>query len=149
MTEFGKRVLESCKRGGGIALVGNIFKLEEVCLFYIELKDFIKKNNHIYKSKVQCDSLNLWWSHLVNCRVYKPDSLVLKELFTIVFEPIVTLVEEESEVKRPTLGLKPRQIHNERRLDDIKAALIRYGENGLEIPIEWIEEYNDLIKKTK
>jgi hypothetical protein len=42
------------------------------------------------------------------------------------------------------LGIQPRLIWDLRRLKDIKEAMDRYYTVGKEIPIAWIEEYNEL-----
>jgi hypothetical protein len=48
---------------------------------------------------------------------------------------------------KPPLGLLPMAIHNDKRIEDITGAVVRYFEFGYSIPKEWIEEYNDLIEK--
>lgn len=48
---------------------------------------------------------------------------------------------------KPPLGLIPRQIVEELRLSEVIEAIYRYLEVGKKIPLEWIEEYNDLIFK--
>lgn len=50
---------------------------------------------------------------------------------------------------KPPLGLTPRGIIEERRLFDIIRAIHRYTEACYPIPIDWIEEYNSLIKSRK
>lgn len=49
--------------------------------------------------------------------------------------------------EKPPLGLKPRRIHDEERVNELANAIHRYVNNVKEIPIEWIEEYNELIEK--
>ena len=41
----------------------------------------------------------------------------------------------------------PKNILNNIRLVDIHDAVNRYFFDKKEIPIEWIEEYNELVKK--
>jgi phage gp29-like protein len=48
---------------------------------------------------------------------------------------------------KPPLGLLPMKLHNDKRIEDITEAVVRYFEFGMAIPKEWIEEYNDLIEK--
>jgi hypothetical protein len=54
---------------------------------------------------------------------------------------------------KPPLGVVPRHIwesvQEHERLKDIKAAISRYLEAGSTIPIEWITEYNELVRKSK
>ncbi|BBI32357.1 hypothetical protein [Cohnella abietis] len=45
---------------------------------------------------------------------------------------------------KPPLGLVPRYIRAQQRLEEIKDAVSRRMERNLEIPLEWIEEYNKL-----
>jgi len=44
-------------------------------------------------------------------------------------------------------GLTPRFIHEETRLEEIRAAIERYMAHLAPIPNDWIEEYNELAKK--
>lgn len=51
--------------------------------------------------------------------------------------------------KKPPIGLMPKYLHDEKRFIDVCAAICRYYDEGCQIPIEWIEEYNELILKVK
>lgn len=56
------------------------------------------------------------------------------------------------DLKKPPLGLIPRHIRDIERLKEIADALQRYVAHPAVIPVEWIEEYNDIvvrIDKTK
>ncbi|MGM0971055.1 MAG: hypothetical protein ACQEWR_21100 [Bacillota bacterium] len=46
----------------------------------------------------------------------------------------------------PPLGVIPKFIHDERRAEDLVAAIERRISARSEIPLEWFEEYNNLIK---
>ena len=52
--------------------------------------------------------------------------------------------------EKPPIGLMPRKIHEEnvkaKRFNEVCGAITRYYNTGMEIDIEWIEEYNELIK---
>ena len=48
--------------------------------------------------------------------------------------------------EKPPLGLFPKYLWDEARLQEIDKAIIRYTDRIKEIPIEWIEERNELIK---
>lgn len=52
-------------------------------------------------------------------------------------------------LKKPPLGLMPQYIHDELRLKDIREAIIRYLDACMDIPIEWIEEYNEINRRLK
>lgn len=49
--------------------------------------------------------------------------------------------------KKSPLGILPRRIHDSKRLDGLKAAIIRYVNAECEINQEWIEEYNELVNR--
>ena len=48
--------------------------------------------------------------------------------------------------KQPPVGLKPRWLHEEQRLKEVKEAILRYIDAGVAIPKEWMEEYEELIQ---
>ncbi len=50
---------------------------------------------------------------------------------------------------KPQLGLKPKYIHDAQRAAEISAAIIRYLDSKVPIPIEWVEEYNEIRVKEK
>ena len=47
---------------------------------------------------------------------------------------------------KPPAGLRPKWVFDELRLEEIKNAMIRYMDAGLEIPEEWTQEYEELMK---
>ena len=53
--------------------------------------------------------------------------------------------KKEIKFERPPLGLIPRWVQVEQRYGAVCAAISRYYNAGKKIPIEWIEEYNELI----
>lgn len=54
-----------------------------------------------------------------------------------------------TQIRKPPIGLKPKYIWEQERLGEICDAVIRYYNEGLQIPIAWIEEYNELVIKSK
>lgn len=48
---------------------------------------------------------------------------------------------------KPPIGLSPRKIFLECRLDQINAAISRYNASGKVIPSEWIREKNEIEKQ--
>lgn len=50
---------------------------------------------------------------------------------------------------KPPLGLMPKKVHDQKRFTDVRDAIARYCEAGLEINIEWIIEYNQLIQSLR
>lgn len=57
---------------------------------------------------------------------------------------------ETSKIKRPPLGLIPKKYYEEKikidRFNEICRAISAYYTENLKIPIEWIEEYNELVE---
>ena len=50
--------------------------------------------------------------------------------------------------RKPPLGVKPRHIHDEERRQDLAGAIARYIENReMALPIEWVNEYNELTRR--
>jgi hypothetical protein len=47
-------------------------------------------------------------------------------------------------LQKPPIGLRPRWLVDDQRLEEIIAAVIRYIYAGYPIPIEWAEELNEL-----
>lgn len=54
-------------------------------------------------------------------------------------------IKNEEKDKKPPLGLEPRDVHEEYRIMDIFAAMKRYSMAEMVIPLEWIEELDDLF----
>ena len=50
---------------------------------------------------------------------------------------------------KPPLGLMPRTLWLDMREQEVELAIQRYLDKGLEIPIQWVHEYNDLMKRIK
>ena len=56
-------------------------------------------------------------------------------------------MKKKDQIKRPPLGLYPRFLWDEKRLYTVCSAITRYYQAAQELPIEWIEEYNELIRR--
>lgn len=71
---------------------------------------------------------------------------------TKIMQSIKSVFKEVIQMnKKPPLGLEPRRfwemkIINE-RLNDIGCAIERYSDSGLEIPVEWENEYEIMKQK--
>ena len=48
---------------------------------------------------------------------------------------------------KPPMGIIPRKIHRQLRIEDLKGAINRYTLQTKLIPFEWVEEYNELIEE--
>jgi hypothetical protein len=49
--------------------------------------------------------------------------------------------------KKPLLGVMPRNIWEEKRLEELATAMERYLDANLKFPKEWLEEYMELMQK--
>tara|TARA_B110000902_G_C14018687_1_gene479441 strand:+ start:100 stop:273 length:174 start_codon:yes stop_codon:yes gene_type:complete len=54
--------------------------------------------------------------------------------------------QQKTKLVKPPVGLRPKYISDAERLEEVKAAIVRYFNAELEIPVLWVEEYNNLIK---
>lgn len=50
------------------------------------------------------------------------------------------------ELERPPVGILPKYLHDEKRMTTISIAITGYMGYGMEIPADWIKEYNTLAK---
>lgn len=48
---------------------------------------------------------------------------------------------------KPPLGVTPKYVWDLMRLRDLQGAIARRYEAEMPIPIEWVEEYNELVKE--
>lgn len=55
--------------------------------------------------------------------------------------------EEQENSKKPPLGLVPRKIWDEKRAEEIKAAIDRYTKAGIDIPNAWVDEYFEIEER--
>jgi hypothetical protein len=56
---------------------------------------------------------------------------------------------EQIQIVKPPIGLRPKWVSDKERLNEVRSAIVRYYDAELKIPVEWIEEYNELIDSTK
>jgi hypothetical protein len=52
-------------------------------------------------------------------------------------------------MNKPPIGLKPKKYHSLERLNEVRSAIVRYYDNELPIPVEWIKEYNELLNQNR
>lgn len=48
-------------------------------------------------------------------------------------------------MNKPPLGLVPKRIRQQQRFNEVCGAFARYYDAGKKMPIEWVEEYNELV----
>ena len=58
-------------------------------------------------------------------------------------------MKKHEKVVMPPIGLKPKFVNILERLNEVRGAIVRHYDAELKIPVEWIEEYNELIDSTK
>ena len=64
--------------------------------------------------------------------------------------PNIPHVPPMPRANKPPLGVKPRHIHDEERRQDLAGAIARYIEDGgMAVPVEWVNEYNELLRRKK
>ena len=51
------------------------------------------------------------------------------------------------EIKKPPIGITPRWLLDEERAIEIEQAIMRYNEVDYLIPIEWIQELNEVYDR--
>jgi hypothetical protein len=56
-------------------------------------------------------------------------------------------IDDYGLVKKLPLELKPRWLVEEERANDLGKYITIYQKAGMQIPIAWVEEYNELVKK--
>lgn len=57
--------------------------------------------------------------------------------------------KELGQIVKPPIGLRPKWVSNKERLNEVRSAIVRYYDAELKIPIEWVDEYNELIDSAK
>lgn len=104
------------------------------------------------------DEFKLYWDYLYPLIILALIPIVfglidmLADWFdnTFIFKrnkrPIKPSERPMPEVK-PPLGAIPTYIWKSQRMRDLKGGISRYMEVNKEIPLEWVEEYNTLVKR--
>lgn len=53
----------------------------------------------------------------------------------------------KKKIVKPPLGLRPRWVVDELRMNEISEAITRYMNAGRDIPDEWLEEWQELAER--
>ena len=78
--------------------------------------------------------------------LYKVGKLSLNDAkYLMDLEEINT--SDELAAKKPPLGVMPRYLWERKRRYEVGKAISRYVEADKKIPIEWLDEYNELVQK--
>lgn len=56
-------------------------------------------------------------------------------------------IKIEIQFNKPPIGLMPKKLWIEERYILVKHAIQRYMESNIEVPTEWMEEYNELVNQ--
>ena len=65
------------------------------------------------------------------------------------YRAIITIANKlRNPESKPPIGVIPRNLWNEQRLNDLVTATEAYREGNFDVPQEWIEEIYDLSKET-
>lgn len=49
----------------------------------------------------------------------------------------------------PPIGIMPREVWLEKRLEELRSAIKRYIEAGYYVKEDWVKEYNSLLEEVK
>lgn len=61
--------------------------------------------------------------------------------------PSSEIVSSSRGIEKPPLGVIPRKLHDEVRLNDLRKAILARAEKSLGISEDWVKEFNELIEK--
>lgn len=53
----------------------------------------------------------------------------------------------QTPANKPPLGIKPRRIHDEERVRELRACIARYMQAGYHLDPDWVSEYNEIIER--
>jgi hypothetical protein len=117
----------------------------------------IKINGHeivitraVFDSDCFAEELEGYYKDCKEMKLTEDDILYISDNYTdeeIFKEYYKGDIPAEIKYKKPLLGLMPKRIHDELRIDEISEAIKRYISEKKEIPIEWIEECGSLLSK--
>jgi len=116
--------------------------------FYLTCKDHneaVHLTNNKLNPPINKDSLKLFLIHHFNHNVVLETDNVVEpgdiKRWREVYEKMDDYVFE-----KPPLGLQPKWLCAEIRIKEIFSAMNRYYSYKKVIPVEWVEEYNELCK---
>ena len=55
--------------------------------------------------------------------------------------------EFKGSAEKPPIVILSQQVHDEARKHDLAEIMIRYLESNKEIPLDWVDEYNEIISR--
>ena len=57
------------------------------------------------------------------------------------------VIKKKAKIKKPPLGLRPKFVVAAERLKEISEAVKRYVDAGVDVPDEWLEEWEELAER--
>lgn len=78
--------------------------------------------------------------------LYKVGNLSLNDA-RYLMDPEEINTSDELAAKKPPLGLMPRYLWERKRRYEVGKAISRCVEADKSIPVEWLDEYNELVQK--
>lgn len=48
---------------------------------------------------------------------------------------------------KPLPGIMPAELFYKKRIEELRQAISRRADVSMAIPLEWVEEYNELVRK--
>jgi hypothetical protein len=85
-------------------------------------------------------------NNLKNKNLYLQSLLYLDKNDDLENEKQCDIHDVSNSVVRPPLGLVPKFVRQKERYYEVCGAIARYYDAGKKIPIEWVEEYNELVE---
>jgi len=119
---------------------------------YILKNDYTNEyeGNYCIKAKKFCVSCNPMGQCVLTAPCFYSQTYTITDRTinkNVIPKPNLNRGKTMEPLKKPPLGLIPRKIKDQQRLEEILEALDRYIYAKKAIPINWIEEYNELCEK--
>jgi len=57
------------------------------------------------------------------------------------------MCEKCTYTEKPPIGVMPKHIWDAKRKQDLLEAVMRYMDKNKPVPVEWIQEFNELVSK--
>lgn len=86
---------------------------------------------------------NLEKCEMVECSLLLKDPLTGNTIYEFQFE----ILEMEDRIKKAPIGLTPKKIRDDQRRTEIIEAIARYSKARKKVPVNWIEEFKELLNK--
>lgn len=130
---IGKEVLFRNKINCGSHFGQSIGGVSEVkCSVFKQLSP---NEKFVYVSGDSSDHICLGWVEV--------DNIILEDVLTV---DSLEISEINYHSIKPPLGIKPKWLYDEQRLNSLYEAIIRYIDAGMLPSIEWIQEMHELQK---